>query len=182
LLQAGRDALPGALMAIQGIGGLGHLGIQYAAKLGYRVAAIARGNEKASLAEQLGADHYIDSAATNPATALQELGGAVAIVATASNGASMSPLIPGLARRGKLLVVGAAEEPIEVQTVDLIFGTRSVIGSLTGSSIENEDNLRLATRRGIRSMNEVMPFSEAPKAYERMMSGQARFRVVLDIG
>jgi len=182
LLQAGRDALPGALVAIQGIGGLGHLGIQYAAKLGYRVAAIARGTEKAELARRLGADHYIDSVAIDPATALQELGGAVAIVATASNGASMSPLIAGLARRGKLIVVGAAAEPIEVQTVDLIFGTHSVIGSLTGSSIENEDNLRLAMRRGIRSMNEVMPFSEAPKAYERMMSGKARFRIVLDIG
>jgi propanol-preferring alcohol dehydrogenase len=181
LLQAGDGALPGALVAIQGIGGLGHLGIQYAAKLGYRVAAIARGSEKASLATQLGADLYIDSKTVDPAAALQELGGAAAIVATASNGASMSPLIRGLARRGKLLVVGAAPEPIEVRTGDIIFGTRSVIGSLTGSSIENEDNLQLAGRHGIRSMNEVMPFSEAPKAYERMMSGRARFRVVLEV-
>jgi alcohol dehydrogenase, propanol-preferring len=181
LLQGVDGALPGALVAIQGIGGLGHLGIQYAAKLGYRVAAIARGNEKADLAKQLGADHYIDSVTTNPAAALQELGGAAAIVATASNGASMSPLIAGLAPRGKLMVVGAAEEPIEVATSDIIFGTRSLLGSLTGSSIENEDNLQLAQRRGIRSMNEVMPFTEAPKAYERMMSGKARFRVVLDI-
>jgi alcohol dehydrogenase, propanol-preferring len=182
LLQGTDGALPGALVAIQGIGGLGHLGIQYAAKLGYRVAAIARGGEKADLALQLGADHYIDSVATDPASALQELGGAAAIIATASNGASMSPLIAGLAPRGKLMVVGAAQEPIEVSTVDIIFGTRSLVGSLTGSSIENEDNLQLAQRRGIRSMNEVMPFTEAPKAYERMMSGQARFRVVLDIG
>ena len=182
LLQGTDGALPGALVAIQGIGGLGHLGIQYAAKLGYRVAAIARGGEKADLALQLGADHYIDSVATDPAAALQELGGAAAIIATASNGASMSPLIAGLAPRGKLMVVGAAQEPIEVSTVDIIFGTRSLVGSLTGSSIENEDNLQLAQRRGIRSMNEVMPFTEAPKAYERMMSGKARFRVVLDIG
>jgi propanol-preferring alcohol dehydrogenase len=181
LLQAGNGALPGALVAIQGIGGLGHLGIQYAAKLGYRVAAIARGSEKPSLAEQLGADHYIDSVATNPAAALQELGGAAAVVATASNGASMSPLVAGLAPRGQLIVVGAAAEPIEVRTADIIFGTRSVVGSLTGSSIENEDSLRLAQRRGIRSMNEVMPFTEAPKAYERMLSGRARFRVVLDV-
>lgn len=181
LLQGVDGALPGALVAIQGIGGLGHLGIQYAAKLGYRVAAIARGSEKADLAKRLGADHYIDSVTTNPAAALQELGGAAAIVATASNGASMSPLIAGLAPRGKLMVVGAAEEPIEVATSDIIFGTRSLVGSLTGSSIENEDNLQLAQRRGIRSMNEVMPFTEAPKAYERMMSGKARFRVVLDI-
>jgi alcohol dehydrogenase, propanol-preferring len=181
LLQAGEGALPGALMAIQGIGGVGHLGIQYAAKLGYQVAAIARGSEKASLAEQLGADYYIDSVATDPAAALQELGGAAAIVATASNGASMSPLIAGLAPRGKLIVVGAAAQPIQVQTGDVIFGARSLVGSLTGSSIENEDSLQLAQRRGIRSMNEVMAFSEAPKAYERMMSGKARFRVVLDI-
>jgi propanol-preferring alcohol dehydrogenase len=174
LLQAGEGALPGALMAIQGIGGVGHLGIQYAAKLGYQVAAIARGSEKASLAEQLGADYYIDSVATDPAAALQELGGAAAIVATASNGASMSPLIAGLAPRGKLIVVGAAAQPIQVQTGDVIFGARSLVGSLTGSSIENEDSLQLAQRRGIRSMNEVMAFSEAPKAYERMMSGKAR--------
>ena len=181
LLQAGEGARPGALVAIQGIGGVGHLGIQYAAKLGYRVAAIARGSEKASLAKQLGADHYIDSVAAAPAAALQELGGAAAIIATASNAASMSPLIAGLAPRGKLIVVGGAAEPIEVKTADVIFGTRSLMGSLTGSSIENEDNLQLVQRWGIRSMNEVMAFSEAPQAYERMMSGRARFRVVLDI-
>jgi alcohol dehydrogenase, propanol-preferring len=174
------DARAGALIAVQGIGGLGHLGIQYAATLGYRVAAIARGGDKAALATELGADHYIDSTATDPAAALRELGGAAAIIATAASGASMSPLIAGLAPSGRMMVVGAAPDPIEAQTVDLIFGTRSVTGSLTGSSIENEDNLLLACRRGIRSMNEVMPLSEAPKAYERMMSGQARFRVVLD--
>jgi propanol-preferring alcohol dehydrogenase len=181
LLQVGDGALPGALVAIQGIGGVGHLGIQYAAKLGYRVAAIARGSEKASLAEQLGADDYIDSVTTDPAAALQKLGGAAGIVATASNAASMSPLIAGLAPRGKLIVVGAAAQPIQVQTGDVIFGARSLVGSLTGSSIENEDSLQLAQRRGIRSMNEVMTFSQAPKAYEHMMSGKARFRVVLDI-
>ena len=174
------DARAGALIAVQGIGGLGHLGIQYAATLGYQVAAIARGGDKAALATELGADHYIDSTATDPAAALRELGGAAAIIATAASGASMSPLIAGLAPSGRMMVVGAAPDPIEAQTVDLIFGTRSVAGSLTGSSIENEDNLLLACRRGIRSMNEVMPLSEAPKAYERMMSGQARFRVVLD--
>jgi alcohol dehydrogenase, propanol-preferring len=181
LLQVGDGALPGALVAIQGIGGVGHLGIQYAAKLGYRVAAIARGSEKASLAMQLGADDYIDSVTTDPAAALQELGGAAGIVATASNAASMSPLIAGLAPRGKLIVVGGAAKPMEVKTADVIFGTRSLMGSLTGSSIENEDSLHLAHRRGIRSMNEVMTFSQAPKAYEHMMSGKARFRVVLDI-
>lgn len=178
LLKAG--ARPGALVAIQGIGGLGHLGIQYARTFGYEVAAIARGSGKADLAVELGADHYIDSTADKPGRALQRLGGAAVIVATASSGASMSPLIPGLAPRGSLVVVGAAEDPIQVGTSDLIFGTRSVVGGLTGTPIENEDNLRLAQRHGIRSHNEVLPLSEVPKAYERMMSGAARFRVVLD--
>lgn len=178
LLRAG--ARPGALVAIQGIGGLGHLGIQYAATLGYQVAAIARGSEKAALAVQLGADHYIDSVATDPAAALRELGGAAAIIATAASGASMSPLVAGLAPNGRMVVVGVTPDPIETQTTDLVLATRSVAGSLTGSAIENEDNLLLAHRRGIRSMNEVMPLSEAPKAYERMLSGRARFRVVLD--
>ena len=174
------DARPGALVAVQGIGGLGHLGVQYASKLGYRVAAIARGAEKAELAARLGADHYIDSATENPGEALRKLGGAAAIVATAASGASMSPLVAGLAPRGTLVVVGAAQDPIEVSTSELIFGTRSLVGSLTGSSIENEDNLVFSQARGIRPMTEVLPLSEAPKAYERMMSGAARFRVVLD--
>ncbi|MEU4520340.1 alcohol dehydrogenase catalytic domain-containing protein [Amycolatopsis sp. NPDC024027] len=178
LLTAG--ARPGSLVAIQGIGGLGHLGIQYAKTLGHRVAAIARGTGKAELAAELGADEYIDSTATDPGQALTRLGGAAAIIATASSGASMSPLVAGLGTRGQLLVVGAAPDPIEVRTPDLIFGTHAVVGALTGSAIENEDSLRLAHDRGIRSRNEIMPLSEAPKAYERMMSGDARFRVVLD--
>jgi propanol-preferring alcohol dehydrogenase len=174
------QARPGALVAVQGIGGLGHLGVQYAAKLGYRVAAIARGSDKAQLSMQLGAQHYIDSAAEDPGAALRKLGGAAAIIATAASGASMSPLLGGLAPRGRMVVVGAAPDPISVQTSELIFGTRSVTGSLTGSSIQNEDNLALSLERGIRAMIEVMPLTEAPQAYERMMSGQARFRVVLD--
>jgi propanol-preferring alcohol dehydrogenase len=176
------QARPGALVAIQGIGGLGHLGLQYAAKLGYRVAAIARGNDKAELSAQLGADHYIDSAAEDPGAALRKLGGAAAIIATAASGSSMSPLLAGLAPRGQMVVVGAAPDPISVQTSDLVFGTRSLTGSLTGSSIENEDNLALSLARGIRPIIEVLPLSEAPKAYERMMSGKARFRIVLDAG
>jgi propanol-preferring alcohol dehydrogenase len=174
------DARPGALVAVQGIGGLGHLAVQYATRLGFRVAAIARGTAKAELAAQLGAEHYIDSSAEDPGAALQRLGGAAAIVATAANGASMSPLVPGLAPRGRLIVLGAAPDPISVQTADLIFGTRTVSGSLTGSSIENEDNLLFSQQQGVRSMNEVVPLSEAPKAYSRMLSGEARFRVVLD--
>jgi propanol-preferring alcohol dehydrogenase len=172
---------PDALVAIQGIGGLGHLGVQYANKLGYRVAAIARGTGKADLADKLGAHHYIDSAAVDPGNALQELGGAVAIVATAASGASMSPLLTGLAPNGQLVVVGVGDDPIEVNGADLVFGGRSIIGSLTGTAIENEANLQFSTTHGVTPLTEVMPFEDAPAAYERMMSGQARFRVVLNM-
>jgi propanol-preferring alcohol dehydrogenase len=172
---------PGALVAVQGIGGLGHLGVQYANKLGFRVAAIARGTEKAELAKQLGADYYIDSSAEDPGEALRKLGGAAAIVATAASGASMSPLVSGLAPRGRMVVVGAAFDPIQVQTTDLVFGTRTISGSLTGSSIDNEDNLRFAEARGVRPMTEVVPLAQAPQAYERMMAGEARFRIVLKV-
>ena len=175
------DAPPGAVVAIQGIGGLGHLGVQQAKRLGYRTVAMARGAEKEQLARSLGADDYIDSAATDPGAALQELGGAAVIVATAASGASMSPLLAGLAPRGKLVVVGAAPDPISVQTLDLIFGGRSIVGSLTGTPVENEDNLAFSLRHGIKPMTEVMSLQDAPKAYERMMSGAARFRIVLDI-
>jgi propanol-preferring alcohol dehydrogenase len=173
-------ARPSALVAIQGIGGLGHLGVQYAKRLGFGVAAIARGTDKAELSLQLGADHYIDSASQDPGAALRKLGGASAIIATASSGASMSPLVSGLAPRGTMIVVGAAADPISVRTADLIFGGRTVLGSLTGSSIENEDNLAFSVDQGVRPMVEVLPLAEAPKAYERMMSGAARFRVVLE--
>jgi propanol-preferring alcohol dehydrogenase len=173
-------APPGALIGIQGIGGLGHLGIQYANALGYQVVAIGRGTTKSDLAAQLGAAEYIDSRSDDPGAALSRLGGAAAVIATAPNGASMSPLLPGLAPRGQLIVVGVTPDPIHVATPDLISGTRTVSGSLTGSPIENEDNVVFANRQGIRSRNEVLPLSEAPKAYERMMSGDARFRVVLE--
>ena len=175
------DIRPDALVGVQGIGGLGHLGVQYANKLGYRVVAIARGNEKAALATELGAHHYIDSTAVDPGAALQDLGGAAAIIATAASGASMSPLVAGLAPRGQLVVVGAAVDPIEVQTSDLIFGSRSIVGSITGTPIQNEDNLAFSAAHAITPMIEVLPFEDAPKAYERMMSGHARFRVVLDV-
>ncbi|MGW3248520.1 alcohol dehydrogenase [Streptomyces sp. NPDC001070] len=175
------DARPGALVAVQGIGGLGHLGLQYAARLGYRVAAIARGREKEKLAVELGASHYIDSSAEDPAAALQKLGGADAVIATAASGASMTPLVPGLAPRGKLVVVGVAPDPVSVTTADLVLGSRTVTGSLTGHSIENEDNLEFSNRFGIRPMVETMSLEQAPEAYERMMSGEARFRVVLDM-
>ncbi|MUL85796.1 MULTISPECIES: zinc-binding dehydrogenase [unclassified Mycolicibacterium] len=175
------DLQPDVLVGVQGIGGLGHLAVQYAKALGYRVAAIARGAEKAELATKLGAQHYIDSTTGDPAEALQDLGGAAAIIATASSGASMSPLVAGLAPRGTLVVVGAADDPIQVGTADLIFGGRSILGSLTGTPIENEDNLAFSAAHGVAPMVEVTPFADAPAAYERMLSGQARFRVVLDV-
>ncbi|MCM0678882.1 alcohol dehydrogenase catalytic domain-containing protein [Micromonospora phytophila] len=174
------DTPPGALVAVQGIGGLGHLGVQYARKLGHRVVAISRGTDKAELAVELGAEHYVDSAAEDPGVALRTLGGAAAIIATAASGASMSALVPGLAPRGRLVVVGAGFDPISVQPADLIFGTRTISGSLTGSAIENEDNLHFSQRQGVRSMNEVRPLAEASEAYAHMLSGRARFRVVLD--
>ena len=174
------DAPLNSLVAVQGIGGLGHLGVQYAKQMGYRVAAIARGTEKAKLAATLGADHYIDSAAEDTTSALTALGGATAIIATAANGASMAGLVAGLQPRGRMVVVGASPEPIPVHTPDLIFGGRSIIGSLTGSAIDNEDNLAFGLAHQIAPMLEPLPFEKAPQAYERMMSGRARFRVVLD--
>src|SRR6185503_6641848 len=123
-----------------------------------------------------------DSAAEDPGAALQALGGAAAIIATAASGASMSPLVGGLAPRGQLTVVGAAPDPLSVTTADLIFGAREIRGSLTGSAIDNEDNLIFSATRGITPMTEIMPLTEAPAAYDRMMSGKARFRVVLDMG
>ncbi|MGW2935004.1 alcohol dehydrogenase [Streptomyces sp. NPDC001156] len=171
----------GSLVAVQGIGGLGHLALQYARSLGYRVAAIARGTDKEKLARELGAHEYIDSTREDPAAALRNLGGAALVVATASSGASMSPLVDGLAPGGKLVVVGAAPDPISVSTPSLIFGTRSITGSLTGSSIENEDNLAYCLAQDIRPMAETLPFERAMDAYERMLSGDARFRMVLDM-
>lgn len=171
---------PGDLVAIQGIGGLGHIGLQYAAKLGYRVAAIARGRDKEKLAKRLGADHYIDSTATDPGEALQKLGGAGGIIATAVSGASMTPLVPGLAPRGRMVIVGATPDPVTVTTPDLVFSARTVTGSLTGSALDNEDQLAFGARSDVRPMTEVMPLSEAARAYNHMMSGAARFRVVLD--
>jgi alcohol dehydrogenase, propanol-preferring len=174
------DAHPGALVAVQGIGGLGHLALQYARSLGYRVVAIARGKEKEELARRFGAHHYIDSTEGDVAAALQNLGGASAILATAASGSSMSPLIPGLAPNGQLIVLGAAPDPIEAQTMELLFGTRSILGHLTGTPIQNEDNLAFSAANDIRPQIEVFPMSQAEKAYAHMMSGNARFRVVLD--
>ena len=172
-------ALPGDLVAVQGIGGLGHLGVQFANKFGYKVAAIGRGAENATLARKLGAAVYIDSGATNAAEELQKLGGAQVILATAPSSKSMSALIDGLAPNGKLIVVGAAFDPIEVTPLQLITGSRTIQGSSSGTAADSEDTLRFAELSGVRPMIETYPLEKAAEAFARMMSGSAQFRVVL---
>jgi D-arabinose 1-dehydrogenase-like Zn-dependent alcohol dehydrogenase len=172
-------ALPGDLVAVQGIGGLGHLGIQFASKFGYKVAAIGRGPENAALAKKLGANVYIDSKATNAAEELQKLGGARVILATAPNSKAMSELIDGLGPNGKLVVIGATFEPIEVAPVQLINGSRTIQGWAAGTPADSEDTLRFAELSGVRPMIETYPLEKAAEAYARMMSGNAQFRVVL---
>jgi D-arabinose 1-dehydrogenase-like Zn-dependent alcohol dehydrogenase len=172
-------ALPGDLVAVQGIGGLGHLGIQFGSKFGYKVAAVGRGPENAALAKTLGASVYIDSIATNAAQELQKLGGARVILATAPNSKSMSELVGGLGLNGTLLVVGASQEPIEVSPLQLIMGRRSVQGWASGTPTDSEDALRFAELTGVRAMIEKYPLEKAAEAYARMMSGKAEFRVVL---
>jgi|SRR5579871_1398031 len=172
-------ALPGDLVAIQGVGGLGHLGIQFANKFGYRVAAIGRGTENAVLAKKLGAHIYIDSKGTNAAAELQKIGGARVILATAPNSKAMSALIDGLGPKGKLLVVGADFEAIEVTPVQLIVGSHAIQGWWSGTPTDSEDTLRFSELTGVRAMIETYPLAKAAEAYERMMSGQAQFRVVL---
>jgi D-arabinose 1-dehydrogenase-like Zn-dependent alcohol dehydrogenase len=172
-------ASPGDLVAVQGIGGLGHLGIQFANKFGYKVAAIGRGSENAALAKKLGANAYIDSKSTKAAEELQKLGGAQVILATAPSSKAMSELIDGLAPNGKLMVVGAAFDPIEVTPAQLIFGTRTIEGWASGTPVDAEDTLRFAELTGVRPMIETYPLEKAGEAYARMMSGNAQFRVVL---
>ena len=172
-------ALPSDLVAVQGIGGLGHLGIQFAQKFGYQVAAIGRGPENAALAKKLGASVYIDSAGSNAAAELQKLGGARVILATAPSSKAMSSLIDGLGVNGKMMVVGATTDPIEVTPVQLIFGMRSIQGWASGIPTDSEDTLRFAELTGVRPMIEKYPLAKAGEAYARMMSGKAEFRVVL---
>jgi D-arabinose 1-dehydrogenase-like Zn-dependent alcohol dehydrogenase len=175
-------ARPGDLVAVQGIGGLGHLGVQFARRMGFRVAAIARGAEKAPIARDLGAHHYIDSRAEDPVSALQALGGARVILATASDSKSMSPLMGGLAPRGRMIVVGAGSDPIEVIPTQLVFGSRSVDGALTGSAIDNEDTLAFSMLQDVRPKIETMPLEAAAEAYGKMLRNEARFRMVLVTG
>ncbi len=172
-------ALPGDLVAIQGIGGLGHLGVQFAKKFGYRVAAISRGTANAALAKKLGADLYIDSSATDAAVELQKLGGARAILATAPSGKLMSGIIGGLGANGTLLVVGVSMDPIEVSPIDLIGGKKRIQGWASGVPSDSEDALRFAEMTGVRPMIETYPLAQAAEGYARMLSGKAEFRVVL---
>jgi D-arabinose 1-dehydrogenase-like Zn-dependent alcohol dehydrogenase len=172
-------AVPSDLVAVQGVGGLGHLGIQFAQKFGYRVVAIGRGPENSGLAKKLGASVYIDSVATKAAEELQKLGGASVILATAPSSKSMSELIDGLGNNGTMMVIGAAFEPIEVTPAQLIFGRKSIKGWSAGIPTDSEDTLRFAELTGVRPMIEKYPLAKAAEAYARMMSGKAQFRVVL---
>jgi D-arabinose 1-dehydrogenase-like Zn-dependent alcohol dehydrogenase len=174
-------AQPGDVVAILGIGGLGHLGVQFAAKMGFKTVAIARGADKEPLARQLGARHYIDTQAQDPAAELIKLGGAEVILATATSGKALSAVLGGLGVNGKMIIVGAAD-PLEVPPLLLIGGRRSVMGWPSGRSIDSQDTLRFSALTGVRSMNEVFPLERAAEAYEHMMSGKARFRVVLTTG
>ena len=172
-------ALPSDLVAVQGVGGLGHLGIQFANKFGYRVAAVGRGPENTALAKKLGAHVYIDSRATDAATELQKLGGARVILATAPSGKAMSALIDGLGANGTMMVIGATPEPIEVSPFQLILGKKRIQGWAAGIPTDSEDTLRFAEMTGVRPMIEKYPLARAGEAYARMLSGKAEFRVVL---
>src|ERR1041384_7246911 len=172
-------ASPGDLVAVQGIGGLGHLGIQFANKFGYKVAAIGRGPENAALAKKLGASVDIDSRATDAAKELQKLGGAQVILATAPSAKAISSLIDGLGPNGTLMIIGADVEPIEVTPLQLISGSRTIQGWASGTATDSEDTLRFAELTGVRPMIETYPLEKAAEAYARMLSGDAQFRVVL---
>lgn len=172
-------ARAGDVVAVLGIGGLGHLGVQFARKMGFETVAIARGQDKAPLAKQLGAHHYIDSESQNVAEALQALGGARVILATATSGKAMSATIGGLGLNGKLIMVGVSDEPVEVPITQFIMGRNSVQGWPSGTAADSQDTLAFSALSGVRPMIEEYPLSRAAEAYDRMMSGKARFRVVL---
>ncbi len=174
-------ARPGDVVAVLGVGGLGHLGVQFAAKMGFKTVAIARGSDKEPLARQLGAWQYIDSQTQDASAELQKLGGASVILATVTSGDAMSALQGGLAVKGTLMLLGAAES-MEISPLLLLMGSRSVKGWYSGTLIDSQDTLAFSVMSGVRSMNEVFPLERAAEAYERMMSGKARFRVVLTTG
>jgi D-arabinose 1-dehydrogenase-like Zn-dependent alcohol dehydrogenase len=171
-------ARPGDLVAVLGLGGLGHLGVQYAAKMGFRTVGIARGRDKESFARELGAAHYIDSQSADPAAELQKLGGAKVVLATVTVGDAMTATINGLAPEGTLMVIGAPMK-MDAAPLSLITGKRRIQGWYSGTSIDSQDTLAFSQFAGVKSMNEIYPLEKAPEAYTRMMSGKARFRVVL---
>ncbi|HWA93253.1 MAG TPA: alcohol dehydrogenase [Terracidiphilus sp.] len=175
-------ARPGDTVAILGIGGLGHLAVQYAAKSGYRTVAIARGADKGPLAKQLGAHLYIDSTTQNPAEELQKIGGAKIILATVTSAKALEWVVDGLAPAGKFLLIGAPDGPVVIQPFPMLLGRRTVAGWPSGTGMDSEDTLNFSALTGVRSMNEVYPLEQAEEAYARMMSGKARFRVVLTTG
>src|SRR5215469_7100018 len=175
-------AKAGELVAVVGIGGLGHLGVQYERHMGFEVAAIARGGDKVELARKLGAHHYIDNAATDPAEALQALGGAKVILITASGGKTVAETFKGLRPGGVSIVLGVGPEPIEVSAMDLIFGSRKLEGALTGDPATGDATLRFSALSGVSAMIETMPLEKAADAYAKMMAGKARFRMVLTMG
>jgi D-arabinose 1-dehydrogenase-like Zn-dependent alcohol dehydrogenase len=170
---------PGDLVAVLGVGGLGHLGVQFANKFGYHVAAISRGKDSEALAKKLGAHVYIDSAATDAAQELQKLGGAQVILATAPSAKAMSSLINGLGKNGNMMIIGASADPIEVSSFQLIQGNRRLQGWASGTAVDSEDTLRFAELTGVRTMIEKYPLAKVNEAYARMTSGKAQFRVVL---
>jgi D-arabinose 1-dehydrogenase-like Zn-dependent alcohol dehydrogenase len=172
----------GGLVAVLGIGGLGHLGVQFAVRLGFETVAIARGEEKEELARRLGAHHYIDSEAEDVADALLRLGGAAAILATVTSASAMTAAFGGLGVRGTMIVVGASGEPLAVTPGQLIGGNRSIHGHASGTSMDSQDTLAFSALTGVRPMIETMPLERAADAYDRMMGNQARFRVVLVTG
>lgn len=174
-------ARAGDVVAILGLGGLGHLGVQYAVKMGFKTVGIARGQDKGPLAKQLGAHHYIDSQSQDPAVELQKLGGAKVILATVTAGDAMAAVQGGLGLNGTLLIVGAAQS-LTISPLVLLMGKRSVKGWYSGNATDSQDTLKFSAMTGVRSMNEVYPLERVGEAYDRMMSGKARFRVVLTMG
>jgi propanol-preferring alcohol dehydrogenase len=172
-------ARAGDLVAVLGVGGLGHLGVQYARHMGFEVVAIDRGGEKVELAKTLGAHHYVDSSASDPAEALQALGGAALVLATASGGKAVAAAINGLRRGGVVISLGATEEPIELSAFDLLFKSHGVQGALTGTPAAGDATLRFSTLSDVAAMIETMPLERAAEAYAKMMAGKARFRMVL---
>src|SRR6266852_4269563 len=169
----------GDLVAVLGIGGLGHLGVQYARHMGFEVAAIGRGTDKAELAKKLGAHHYIDSSLGDPAKGLQALGGATVVLATASAGKAVADTVKGLRPGGVVIALGVTEEPIQLSSMDLIFATRGIAGALTGNPAAGDATLKFSALTGVSAMVETMPLEKAAEAYVRMMAGKARFRIVL---